>query len=122
MAIGRAAGLVDQRHMIADGLHEQHWMAFRCGSATMDLQWYIYNGVYAGWYIYICICIQCLADTYATNMLWADAVKAKRRKLQLYRCKWFAMVSMADSSVSRNFHGMDRKDSLHGVSLLCTWA
>ncbi len=49
MAIGRAAGLVDQRHMIADGLHEQHWMVFRCGSATMDLQWYIYNGVYAGW-------------------------------------------------------------------------
>ena len=24
--------------------------------------------------------------------------------------------------VSRNFHGMDRQDSLHGVSKLCAWA
>ena len=33
-----------------------------------------------------------------------------------------ALVRLADSSVSRNFHGMDRHDSLHGVSMLCTWA
>ena len=31
-------------------------------------------------------------------------------------------MRLADSSVSRNFHGMDRTDRLHGVSMLCTWA
>ena len=41
---------------------------FQCAFAIMDLQWYIYNGVYAGWHIFICTCIQCLVDTYATNM------------------------------------------------------
>ena len=50
-------------------------------------------------------------------------MKAKHRELQLFTYAVdIALVRLADSSVSRNFHGMDRNDSLHGVSMLCTWA
>ena len=40
----------------------------------------------------------------------------------LHICNGYCIGEMWAVVVSRNVHGMDRKDSLHGVSELCTWA